>query len=64
METVHVKSTEEKLKYLQETKDLIKEAIINKGQIITDKDTFRSYVDKIQNISATENYKILDEEEY
>ena len=41
---------QDELDYLQETKVLIKEAIINKGQDITDQDSFRSYVDKIDNI--------------
>lgn len=44
-------SLKEELDYLEETKSLIKEAIIDKGQEITDADTFRSYVDKIYNIS-------------
>ena len=43
---------QDELDYLQETKVLIKEAIINKGQDITDQDSFRSYVDKIDNIET------------
>lgn len=41
----------QQLDYLEETKQLIKEAIIEKGQEISSIDTFRSYVDKIYNIS-------------
>ena len=43
---------QDELDYLQETKGLIKEAIINKGQDITDQDSFRSYVNKIDNIET------------
>lgn len=39
------------LNYLMETKTLIKNAIINKGENISDTDPFRSYVDKINNFS-------------
>lgn len=42
----------EELDYLEETKRLIKEAIRDKGQVITNADSFRSYVDKIYNIST------------
>lgn len=34
---------------------LIKQAIINKGQSISADDTFRSYVDKINNITTSED---------
>lgn len=44
----------QQLEYLDETKAQIKEAIINKGQSITDVDTFRSYVNKINSISTLE----------
>lgn len=43
-------TTAEKLQYLNETKGMIKTAIIDKGVEITDTDTFRSYVDKIEEI--------------
>lgn len=43
---------DQKLQYLNETKNQIKQAIINKGQNIQDNDSFRSYVEKIQNIST------------
>ena len=41
------KATENKLAYLQETKDAIKSALIEKGQTVADTDTFRSYADKV-----------------
>lgn len=44
--------TQKKLNYLQETKDLIKAAIEEKGQTVSDTDTFRSYAAKIQAIQA------------
>lgn len=44
--------TEKKLAYLQGTKDAIKNAIIAKGQAVSDTDTFRSYADKIAAISG------------
>lgn len=40
-----------KLDYLEETKIQIKEAIKDKGQDILDSDTFRTYVEKIQQIT-------------
>ena len=43
------------LTYLEQTKLLLKNAIINKGQNIQDTDTFRSYVDKIAQISTLAN---------
>lgn len=49
----------DKLEYLNKTKQDIKQAIINKGQNITDEDTFRSYVDKINEIQLG----VLSEEE-
>lgn len=58
-------SIEDKLLYLQQTKSLIKDAIENKGQIISDTDTFRSYVDKINDINTGNGevklFKSLDE---
>ena len=49
----------DKLNYLQDTKDAIKSAIINKGVPISDADTFRSYADKINLISGEPlNYSI------
>lgn len=40
----------ENLEYLKETKEAIKEAIINKGVSVQDTDTFRSYAEKIDSI--------------
>ena len=42
----------DKLNYLDDTKGLIKDAIIDKGVEIEDDDTFRSYADKIGSIPA------------
>ncbi len=44
--------TELKLNYLLETKEKIREAIEAKGQAVADKDTFRSYAEKIAAISG------------
>jgi len=43
---------QDNLAYLNETKDLIKQAIIDKEQPISDSDTFRSYADKIRAIET------------
>lgn len=50
-----VQDLQDNLDYLNNTKNLIKNAIINKGQTITNADTFRSYADKIENITTVEN---------
>jgi hypothetical protein len=42
--------TNKKLAYLSETKDLIRAALIEKGQTVGNADTFRSYADKILSI--------------
>lgn len=42
----------DKLSYLLETKENIKQAILNKGVEVTDSDTFRSYASKIALITA------------
>lgn len=42
----------DKLQYLKETKDAIMNAIIEKGVAITSSDTFRSYADKISQITG------------
>ena len=44
-------TSEEKLSYLAQTKQAIQEAINGKGQVVSDYDTFRSYAEKIANIS-------------
>ena len=41
-----------KLTYLEQTKEGIKQAIINKGVNVSDTDTFRSYIDKIDSITT------------
>ena len=40
-------TTSEKLSYLLDTKEAIKDALIEKGATVEDTDTFRSYADKI-----------------
>lgn len=40
----------DKLQYLEQTKQLIKQAIISKGVDVSDQDTFRSYANKIETI--------------
>ena len=45
-------ATAEKLNYLLDTKNQIKNAITEKGVAISDTDTFRSYADKIRNIQT------------
>lgn len=44
----------DKLQYLLETKELIKQALINKGFSISDTDSFRSYVDMINQLGIHE----------
>ena len=43
---------QDNLDYLNETKDLIKQALIDKEQQVLDTDTFRSYADKIRAIET------------
>lgn len=45
-----------KLDYIEVTKQLIKQAIENKGQDIEDTDTFREFVNKISNIKTKTNF--------
>ena len=52
MEETNNESIEKKLAYLNETKGLIKSAIINKGQELTDETPFRDYVQKIDDIET------------
>ena len=42
------------LKYLKESNKLIQQAIINKGVLVEDKDTFRSYAKYIESIPAAD----------
>ena len=44
--------TSNKLNYLNETKELIKEALREKGVEVSDTATFRSYADKVKSIST------------
>ena len=46
---------QERLNYLSDTKDLIKDALIYKGQTVTENDTFRSYVDKTDAIQVADD---------
>lgn len=55
-----VQDLQDNLNYIEDTKNLIKQAIITKGQSISDNDTFRSYKDKILAIKTGE----MTEEEY
>lgn len=41
----------QKITYLNETKQLLKQSLNNLGAKITDEDTFRSYVDKINQLA-------------
>ena len=43
---------DEQLSVLEETKSLLKQAIIDKGQEVLDTDSFRSYVEKVSNITT------------
>lgn len=45
-------TTADKLNYLANTKNLIKNAIVNKGQTINSGDSFRSFASKIENIQT------------
>lgn len=45
-------STVDKLRYLNDTKEAIKAAIVSKGQSVSESDTFRSYAEKIRNING------------
>ena len=47
-----VQDLQDNLNYINETKKQLKQAIINKGQPVSDEDTFRSYVDKVNNINT------------
>lgn len=47
---IHNEALSNKLNYLGETKEQIKNALVYKGQTVSSSDTFRDYVDKIKNI--------------
>ena len=50
----------EKLNYLLQTKENIKQAIKGKGVAITDSDSFRSYAEKIGTIKAGGDEILID----
>lgn len=50
----------EKLNYLLQTKENIKQAIKGKGVEITDSDSFRSYAEKIGTIKAGRDEILID----
>ena len=52
--------TEKKLAYLQGTKDAIKAALIEKGQTVSDTDTFRSYAEKAGIASVIRQPKFVE----
>lgn len=49
------------LTYLEETKEQIKQALIDKGQQIDDTKPFRGYVDNINNLGTAQLYNNIDE---
>lgn len=51
-------STSDKLLYANETKQLIKEALREKGVEVSDTDTFRSYANKVKDISTAEDLSV------
>lgn len=51
-----MKTIYEKTAYLLETKEQIKHAIEEKGVVVSDSDSFRSYADKIRNIYPDPSY--------
>ena len=52
----------EKLNYLLQTKENIKQAIKGKGVEITDSDSFRSYAEKIGTIKAGGDEILIDKD--
>lgn len=57
-------SISDKLSYLEETKQEIADAIVEKGQTVNDSDTFRSYADKIKEINGGGGSSITTENIY
>lgn len=51
---------DKKFEYLNETKNLIKNSIINKGVYVSNEDTFRSYADKINSIPSGSGDFVID----
>jgi surface protein len=62
MKSTRPATIEEKLENIEETKGLIKEAIVSKGVEVSDTDSFRSYAEKINNIQSggSSDLKITD----
>lgn len=52
--------TEKKLAYLQGTKDAIKAALVEKGQAVSNTDTFRSYAEKVKAIPTGIDITLVD----
>ena len=50
-------TTADKLEYLNDTKALLKAAIINKGQEVTPSTPFREYANKINNIETDFDFR-------
>lgn len=57
MSQQNIQNLVDNINYLNMTKQLIKNAIINKGQEITNITPFRNYVDKISNITTRRYYR-------
>lgn len=51
---------DKKFEYLSETKNLIRNSIINKGVYVSNDDTFRSYADKINSIPSGSGDFVID----
>ena len=57
----------QKLDYLEQTKEDIRQAIINKNVLVSTEDTFRSYADKIDSIQTSGSgipIHLVTQEEY
>lgn len=52
-------SIKEKIKYIKETKKLIREAIIAQGVDVPENTTFRDYANKIDSIKILHMYQII-----
>ena len=57
-------TTVEKLEYMLDTKSMIKDAIISKGVEVTEDDTFRSYVNKIEEIPTNIVEEVVTSSKY
>ena len=63
MDGIDINTIYNQLNYLDETKSEIKQALINKGQEISDSQTFRSYVDNINNLGMLKQFNTVNEME-